>query len=131
MPPMEYQTPASKLNSFISSAVIHMPDDADWSTGTFTTTFRPKTFKRHEGVGSSIFNPPRFQISVTINPNRDVAIALGKADGSDPSDRQIFRMPFLNLEVEHTFKVEFVRWTIFMVHLDGSPLHQRGGPAPV
>ena len=111
----------------ISFAEIHMPDDKDWGTGTFTTVFEPAALKKHKAIGSIMINPPRFQISATINANGRIPVLLGRADGSHAVDKKLFVLPKdFDVLPSHTLKIEFVKWRIVVAHLDDTPLTSTG-----
>lgn len=111
----------------ISFAEIHMPDDNDWGTGSFTTVFEPAALKKHKAIASIMINAPRFQISATANANGEIPVLLGRADGSGPVDKQIFVLPE-NFDAlpAHTLKIEFIKWRILAAYLDDTPLTSTG-----
>ena len=51
-------------NPHVEFGEIHIPDDADLGTGTFTTVYKAKAFRSNTGaIASAMVNPPAFQIS--------------------------------------------------------------------
>ena len=121
MPEIRYQQPGGSPE--IVSAEIHIPNASDLGTGTFTIVLIPRALLSDKTIMSMIGNPPVFQISATINPNRNVVVLLGKADGSNPFDQVVFRVPHgLDLRVSQTLKVEFAGWRIVAASLNGQAL---------
>ena len=112
-------------------AEIHIPDDQSLGTGTFTNTFKPDALPTKKVISSIIINVPIFQISATVNPNRDLVVAIGKADNKPPLDQSTFRMPrTLNPEIsKHVLEIQFEHWLISAAALDGSSL-KLAGSAP-
>ena len=97
----------------ITKAEVYFPDDADLGTGTFTTTFEPNVFPPSKVIMSIALNVPAFQMSTTVNPNRDLVVLLGRADGSDPMAQKSFDMPErIPRNVPHSVGVSFSGWQI-------------------
>jgi hypothetical protein len=109
-------------NPKLEKSEIHIPNDSDMGTGTFTTVFKPKAFKSNEIIVAGITNPPVFQIDLTINRNGDIPVLLGKADGSPPAAATTFRLPQYVSDASHTIVVEFVKWHILAAVFDGKPM---------
>jgi hypothetical protein len=107
----------------VSLSEIHIPDDSDLGTGTFSTVFNPGALSSNTAFDSIIVNEPRFQISATVNLNKEVPVRLGRADGSQPLDRVVFRLPNgLDLREAKALRIEFARWRITGAFLDDVPL---------
>jgi hypothetical protein len=121
MPPIKHQQPGG--HPAIISSDIQIPDDADLGTGSFTTKFKAGALPSSTVISSAMINAPSFQVSITINPNRDVPALLGTADGTDPKSRVYFLLPeHINPAVAHTLRIDFAKWHIFMALFDGMPL---------
>mgnify|MGYP007122455039 FL=1 len=122
MPAINHQVDSP--NPEVTLSAIHIPDEADLGTGTFTTVLAPNALKARKAIASIILNPPVFQISSTVNPNGDVIVLLGAADGSDPSDRKTFllsRVPgAIKLADTHEIRVSFIRWNITGAFFDNA-----------
>ena len=104
----------------ILSAEIHIPDDKDLGTGTFTINLAPKALTPAKVISSAMVNRPNFQISVTVNPNGNVAVMLGR---TNPLDSAIFRLPQdVKRGPAHTLTIQFTAWHIFSASLDDAPL---------
>lgn len=114
----------------VESGTIHIPDDGDWGTGTFTTVLAPNALKARKVISSIMLNAPAFQVSASLNPNGDVVVLLGKADGSDPTDRQVFLLPrtarAIRLADKHELRVSFIQWNITGAFLNGVLLDTKG-----
>lgn len=124
MPEIRHQQPSSAPE--IDFAEIHIPDDEDMGTGTFTTVFAPDALLNDKNVTSDMFNAPEFQISVNINLNREVPVLLGKADGSPPRASSTFLIP-LNVDPSkrHTVVATFSQWQVIRLTIDGLPLTEK------
>ena len=112
----------------ISLGEIHIPDDADLGTGTFTTTFSPRALPpTTKVIFSVIINDPGLQVAATVNPNSEIAVALGRADGSNPRDVAIFILPRgVTKRASHTLRIEFADWCILSASFDGQPIQKMG-----
>lgn len=107
----------------VISAEIDIPDSADLGTGTLTTKLSPRALPPEKVFSSALANPPAFQIAATVNPNGQVAVAIGRADGSRPAHSEIFRLPnTLDSAHPYTLVVRFAKWRIDAAELDGAPL---------
>ena len=121
MPEIKHQQPNASPE--VSMSEIHIPDDSDLGTGTFTINFVPNSLPPTEVISSLIVNPPAFQISATLNPNLDVPALIGKADGSEPTHKVTFRLPDnISKDNEHTLIIRFAGWRILAATLDGIQL---------
>jgi hypothetical protein len=119
---IKYQFPGERPE--INTFGIHIPDESDLGTGTFTTSFSPKAFSSPEQVSSIIVNPHIFGIFAALDPNSGVVgVRLHEADGITPKDELGFHIaPGLNRDIAHTLVVEFVKWHILSASIDGLPL---------
>ena len=105
----------------VESGEIYIPDDQDWGTGTFTTVLKANALPSNEGISSIIVNAPQFQGSLTVNPNKEVPIALGRVN-SYPFPT-IFRLPDdIFVSSPHTLVVAFNHWQVISLTLDGELL---------
>jgi hypothetical protein len=116
MPPIKHQQLGGSPE--IELAEIHIPDDSNLGTGSFVTKFKLGEPSPSKTVTSIMINAPIFQISVTVNPNRQMAVLLGEAEGSEPRSREIFLLPVLDLTKPHAIRIEFSRWQIVAALLD-------------
>lgn len=127
MPPIKHQQLGGSPE--IVSADIQIPDDVDLGTGTFATRFKVGSLPSSKPITSIMINPPRFQVSVTVNPNRDLPALLGTADGHDPRSRVCFLLPErIDATVAHVVTIQFEKWHIFAALFDGMPLPQKEPP---
>ena len=110
----------------IESGAIHIPDDSDFGTGTFTTVLAPDALRARKVISSIMLFPPAFQVSVTVNPNGDVVVWLGRADEPQPADQRVFEFPdtprAVKLAEKHEIRVSFIRWNITSAFLDDALL---------
>jgi hypothetical protein len=105
-----------------SSSEIHIPDDADMGTGTFTVVFKPRVLPASKVIASAIVYAPTFQLTATVNPNGEIPVLLGDTN-SPPKHRLVVRLPgSVYRPHAHTLKVAFANWQITAVTLDGQPL---------
>ena len=110
----------------ISLGEIHIPDDADLGTGTFTNTFSPRALPPTKVISSIMINAPSFQVAATVNPNSEITVALGRADGSNPRDHAIFILPrSVTRRASHTLRIEFAGWRILSASFDGQPIQKK------
>ncbi len=110
MPEIHHQQPGPSPEML--SSEIHIPDSTNLGTGTFITIFRAGALPPVKAMSSIIVNPPAFQISATVNPNRNVPVLLGRAD-ADPTHRIVFRLPTkMDKAVAYTLKIQFAGWRI-------------------
>ncbi len=107
----------------VSMSEIHIPDNSDLGTGTFTTIFSPNSLPPAKVIGSIIVNAPKFQISAAVNPNLEIPVLIGKADNTDPIHKTVFRLPDnITKGDEHTLIINFAGWRILAATLDGIQL---------
>jgi len=108
---------------WILSAEIHIPNDSDLGTGTFTTAFKAKAFSSGSDIASIMMNLPAFQISATVNANGDIPVLIGRAE---PQHQLMFVLPKgLDPAPPHTLRVEFTKWRIVAASIDGKQLAQK------
>jgi hypothetical protein len=125
MPEVKHQV--SNSTPEISLAEVLFPNDAELGTGTFTTTLESGTLLSNRVISCTIVSSTVFQISVTVHPNGDGQVLLGKADGSVPLDAVNFLLPDeLDVSLPHAMRIKFVRWRILSASLDGQSLDLRG-----
>lgn len=121
MPEIRNQSPGGAPE--LESTEIHIPSDADLGSGEYTLRFTARALPAEKVIVSDTLNAPSFQISVTVNPNRNVAALLGKADGSEPLSRKTFVLPpGIVRSLPHTLVVQFADWEITEATLDTVPL---------
>ena len=103
---------------------IHIPDDNDLGTGTFTVHLTPNALKyTSTGVGGSMVNIPIFQISATFTSKDTVVVVIGRADGSPPKHQATFLMPpNVDSSRPHDLTVKFAKWYILGAYIDGVSL---------
>jgi hypothetical protein len=119
VPEMNHQQ--SNPSPETSSSTIHMPDDADVGTGTYTVVFKPNVLPASKSIMSAIFNAPTFQLTATINPNGEIPVLLGNTT-EEPKHRVVVRLPAGLSRAAHTLKIEFANWRIETISLDGQRL---------
>jgi len=119
---IKYQFPGERPE--IKTFGIHIPDDSDLGTGSFTTTFSAKAFSSFEPVSSMIINPHIFGIFASLdNQGGTVGVRLHESDGVTPKHQLIFHISKdIDHDTAHTLVVEFVKWRILSALLDGAPL---------
>ena len=124
MPEIRHQVPGSAPG--VQFAEIHIPNDEDWGTGTFTTIFAPDAFSSGHVVASVMFNLPTFGISVTVNPNRYIPVLLGRADGSPPTARKTFVLSVaFDASMRHICMAAFGDWQVLDLTMDDAPLAEK------
>ncbi|MGZ5440928.1 MAG: hypothetical protein ACXW5U_11770 [Thermoanaerobaculia bacterium] len=110
----------------ISSAEIHIPDDSDLGTGSFTTVFNRNSILGADPVSSFMVNPPVFQIAVTVSTSGTVAVLIGD---TEPLGEAQFKLPKgVSRRRAHTLRVEFVAWKLVAASFDGTPLEMTDSP---
>ena len=109
----------------VDRAEIHIPDDADLGTGTFTTFLTPRALLTHYGIHSHMANGSAFHIVVNVDPDHQVAVILGQVE---PRDKGAFMLPdAVDFRLAHALTVTFAAWKITGASLGGAPLtHPRG-----
>ena len=113
-------------NPEIKSATIHIPDDADLGTGTFTTIFVPEAFKGKSVNSTMLNNEVLFEITLTVNSNGAVVAGLGRPDEPHPSDQIIFELPSgIQYADKHEIRVSFIHWNVTGIFLDGTLLSNK------
>ena len=120
MPEIKVQRPGTSPE--IAFAEIHIPDDADMGTGTYTIDFATGALPSDKAISSIMASPPSFQIAVTVSPMGKVAILLGTAAGP-PKHGNSFRLPArIDRAAAHTLIVGFAQWWVGAAALNGQPL---------
>lgn len=116
----------------VLSQEIYLPDDQDYGTGVFRFVTKqnalfPAANAEPRAIGAIAMNVPRFQISVTINPGtKEIAVLLGRADGTEPSAVQIFLLPSdMDAALAHEVEAGFQNWQVVCLRLDGSNLPRK------
>ena len=124
MPEIRHQQPGASPG--ISFAEIHIPNDSDFGTGTYSITLTPRALLSNKAITSIMVNRPRFQISATINPNRDIPVLLGRGS---PVDQVVFRLPQgLDFRLALTLRIEFAGWQISAAAINGQQLGKNTDP---
>jgi len=110
---------------------IQLPDDKDFGTGTMRFKTKKNTLTPPVGIGpktiaAMLINPPRFQMTATINTGEKVvAVRLGRADGTLLS-RMLFALPAdLDTGQSHEFEIPFAKWKLSEMSMDGSKLQEK------
>ena len=108
---------------------IHIPNDANFGTGTFRflankEVLVPPARPEPKAVVAIVLNPPRFQLSVSVNPGtREIPVLLGRADGTPPLASRVFVLPLgMDTGAAHEFGVVFRNWRVLSVEMDGQEL---------
>ena len=108
----------------VSLAEIHIPDDKDFGTGTFTITLVPSALQPDKTLSAAMVKKPELQITTSIGPNRHVNAAIGSFDDrSGPKETANFVLPeTIDLSIAHVLRIRFAKWSIVSATLDGDPL---------
>ncbi len=108
----------------IEYSEIHIPDEKDVGTGTFTSVLEPKALKKINPIISSIQNEPVFLMIVSINTAiSQVTAMIGKSHNTAPLDRKVFNIPdSIDDETANDFTVKFNGWDIESMKLNGDDL---------
>ncbi len=127
MPEIRHQQPGGSPE--LSLSEIHIPNDSDLGTGTFTNMLAPRALLSDKHIASIMANPPVFQISVTINPNRDIVALLGRPDSKTPQNKAVFRLP-MGLDFRQALRlvIEFAGGRIIAGSINGQPLGRAADP---
>ena len=109
----------------IEYSEIHIPDENDVGTGTFTSVLEPKALKKINPIISSIQNEPVFLMIVSINiAISQVTAMIGKSHNTAPLDRKVFNIPdSIDDETANDFTVKFNDWDIESIKLNGDNLN--------
>ena len=112
---------------------IYIPDDQNLGRGKYTVVLEPNALAKKDPIMSLVFNPPKFQISVNVNPaTKEIPVLLGKADGSPPVSRVVFSLPRdIKLSSTYTFEVHFDNWKVQELILNEMRLHMITQPGTV
>ena len=130
MPEINRQEPGGHPN--VASRAIHILDDSDFGTGTYTTVLAPDALSAFETIESLIMLPPDFEITIVVDPARwQVEVFLGPPFSSLPSDARTFLLPdkpgAIALAESHAIRVEFSRGNITEAFLDDTSLSPKQG----
>lgn len=108
----------------IDYSEIHIPDDNDLGTGTFTTVLKEDIMGKINPIISSVANEPDFLMLVTINTAiEEINVMLGKTEKAPPVSRAIFSIPKeVDIKAAHTIDAHFKDWKVTGVELDGVKL---------
>jgi len=108
----------------IEYSEIHIPDEKDVGTGTFTSVLEPKALKKINPIISSIQNEPVFLMIVSINTAiSQVTAMIGKSHNTAPLDRKVFNIPeSIDDQRANDFTVKFNDWDIESIILNGDEL---------
>lgn len=103
---------------------IHMPDENNLGTGTFTTVLAPKALKKINPIISTVQNQPVFLMIVSINiAISQVTTMIGKSHNTPPLDRKVFNIPDSIDDLSaNAFMVRFDDWDIVGMNLNGDGL---------
>jgi len=105
----------------IDYSEIHIPDEENLGTGTFTTMLEPNAMAKISPIISSIINEPVFKLLVNIYlTTNEITALLGKADKSPALSRKVFKIPEnIELSDAHKFDVVFKDWEIKGMKMNG------------
>lgn len=108
----------------VEYSAIHIPDEHNLGTGTFTTMVEAGSLAKINPIISNIVNEPYFLMIVSINLGIDqVTALLGKAHDEGPISRKVFDIPGdITTDKAHDFTVVFRDWDISGITLDGTSL---------
>jgi len=122
MAEIRHQVPGASEE--VESSEIHIPDDSDVGTGTFTVTLKPKVLPSSKVFWATIIHPPDMQITSTFDASMNVTVQLGR---TEPYERKTFRIP-ASVEPDHVhiLVVNFSKWKITGASLDGEPVASAG-----
>ena len=122
MPPIKHRQ--EKPAYLVEYGEIELPDGDDFGTGKFTALLKPNALAISNLISCQMVNVPKFQISLNINlMQEEISVLLGKADGSDPMTREVFRFPELfDPNPIHKIVVSFSKWKIDSAEMDGKAL---------
>lgn len=118
----------------IEYSEIHIPEEEDLGTGTFTTMLESGATSRINPIISSIINEPVFQLMVSINVAiESVTVMLGTADQTPARSRKVFQLPkTFKTGESHQFDALFSKWSVTGLRMNGDALplieeEQQGG----
>lgn len=105
---------------------LHIPDDANFGTGTFIAVLNkdvlmPVVEPGQKVIETTAENPPRFRLFFGVNPGTgEICVLLGRADGTPPVSDNTFVLPSgTAASEEHQFKVVFRNWRLLSLQMDG------------
>lgn len=103
----------------IKYSELELPDEKDFGTGRFTSVLKKQALRTHEII-SIVFNPPHFQLSVTLNTHtKQIPVGLGRVDGTPLISNKTFLLPRgIFVADTHTLVCEFKDWKIVRLTLD-------------
>jgi hypothetical protein len=106
--------------SLISFSEIHIPDDADLGTGTYTVHFKPRSLPATDKpIACGMLGAPDFEIKATFTPDGELSLALGSADDSRPKRLVSFVLPSrIDPTDIHLLVVSFTGWEVTAAALD-------------
>ena len=108
----------------IDYSEIHIADEKNVGTGSFTTLLEPKALNKINPIVSSIQNEPIFLMIVSINiAIEQVTVMIGKSHNTPPLDRKVFNIPKdIDLGKANEFTASFDDWDITALRLNGNQL---------
>ncbi len=110
----------------IDYSEIHIPDEENLGTGSFTTLFDPKAMVKVNPLMSTIVNKPVFQLIMSVNAAEyEATVLLGKADNTPADSRKVYKIPKdADTDKALTFKAVFSEWNITALEMDGTALKE-------
>lgn len=130
MPAINKQEPGG--HPAVASRAVHIPDDSEFDTGTYTTVLAPNALSAPEPIVAHIMVPPEFEVAVHVDPARwQVEVFLGPPYSSLPSDARTFLLPdtpgAMDVAAAHTIRAEFARGNITAAFLNDVSLAPKTG----
>jgi len=124
---IRHQQAGQSPSSVISSSEIHIPDETDLGTGTYTVHFKPRSLPATDKpIACGMLGAPDFEIKATFTPGGELSVALGSADDSRPKRVASFVLPAQIDPIEiHLLVVSFARWEVTDVALDDVALTRK------
>jgi len=121
LPAINQQEPGG--HPAIASKTVHIPDDSDFDTGTYTTVLAPNALSATDTIESLVMLPPEFEVAIHVNPAKWlVEVFLGPPFSSLPSDARTFLLSdtpgAIDGAAAHTIRIEFARGNIAAAFLD-------------
>jgi hypothetical protein len=103
---------------------IHIPDEKEMGTGSFSTVLEPKALSKNNPIISSIQKTPVFLLIVSINiAIEEVSAMIGESHDKPPRSRKVFVLPEkIKSEDANDFTVNFRDWEIEDIKLNGAGL---------
>lgn len=111
----------------IDYSEIHIRDEHNLGTGTFTTVLERSAMAKISPIISTIVNEPVFKLMVNIHLTaNEIIVLLGKDDNSPALSNKTFKLPEnINLTDRHSFEVIFKDWEISTLTMNGKSLKTR------